>query len=139
MTTQKEIIFEKNWNNKLDCCSFCTIRLMNNSEYSLLDDYEIIFKPKGKETGISKGLARLQSINNFYIDQITPAMAYLDCNLSKFDCIKMIKVMYSKSPVNWKEQKLSFLVLQYVSIKNIMDGSLNNLPNNVNFVANDKI
>jgi hypothetical protein len=113
----KKIEFSYNWNNKLNCKSFSTVRLENPKKYKLLDIYEVILKTKGNSPDISKGLVRLQAIHNFYLHEVSPAISFLDANLSTIDFQKLVITIYKNKNVNFHMLKMSFLVFQYLPIK----------------------
>jgi hypothetical protein len=111
------IPFNKNWNKKLDCNSFSTIRLENNSKYKVGNEYVIILSIGSKVPPKNLGPAKLISISSFLLENLNDSMSYLDTNLPKEDCIQMIKTMYSKSNIDFSRKKLSFMVLQYLNQK----------------------
>ena len=117
----KSLPFSYNWNNKLNCQSFSTIRICNPSKYVLLDVYEIILKSGKNQPPAKKGIARLQSISNFYLDKVSPAMSFIDTNLSVIDFIQMVKKMYKNFNINWKTKQMSFLVFQYLTEEEIKE------------------
>jgi hypothetical protein len=111
----KTLEFSHNWNRKLDCGSFSTVRLFNPSKYVLLDLYSISLNDKQVHETIFKGVARLQSISNFQLDKVSPAISFLDSNLPVIDFIKLVKTMYKNKKINFNTQKMSFLVFQYLT------------------------
>jgi hypothetical protein len=113
----KKINFSYNWNNKLECKSFSTVRLENPEKYQLLELFEVVLKTKKNEPEIKKGIARLQVVNSFYLDKVTPGMSFLDANLPVIDFIKLVQTMYKNKGIDFKKKKLSFLVFQYLSEK----------------------
>lgn len=112
----KTLEFSYNWNRKLDCKSFSTVRIENPSKFILLDEYQIILKTKGNGPDINKGIARLQHISHFFLDKVSPAVSFLDANLNVFEFQKLVLQMYKNHNVNFKAQRLSFLVFQYIPI-----------------------
>lgn len=114
----KELRFSYNWNKKLDCKSFSTVRIANLTKYVLLDEYEVVLTTKGTSPDISKGIAILQHISYFNLYKVSPAISYLDANLSVFEFQKLVLKMYSKSNVDFRTAKLAFMVFQYIPIVN---------------------
>ena len=110
----KTLNFSYNWNNKLNCKSFSTVRIENPSKYVLIDEYQIILTTSPKKEPVNFGVARLQSINSFYLHQVTPAVSFLDANLPVIDFIELVQKMYKNSNIDFKKQKISFLVFQYI-------------------------
>ena len=111
----KELHFSHNWNNKLNCESFSTVRLRNDNKYQLLDLYRIFLKREVYPQNVDFAIARLQAISHFYLHQVTPGITFLDANLSKIDFIQMIESMYKSKHINFHQQQMSFLVFQYLT------------------------
>lgn len=103
MSTPKNIKFSTNWNNKLDCKCFTTIRLNNDKKYRVGEIYDIYLNEKylGKAELIEKRKIHLQKINNF--------IAYLDTGYSAAKCKDMLKRMYKNT-----NPLLDFNLLKYV-------------------------
>lgn len=116
----KPIHFSHNWNNKLNCNSFSTIRLWNEKKYQLLDIYRITLHVNSKEPYRTLGFARLQSKVQFMLTQLTPSMSFIDTNLNRIDFMTMFQKMYINKNINWKVQPLGFYVLQYLSVEEIL-------------------
>lgn len=107
------IRFNKNWNNKLNCQSFSTIRLSNPKKYKPDEIYNILLTDsKGRATK-NFGFAKLLSINEFLLDNITPAMSYIDTNYNVPEFIKLFKTMYKNYQIDFSKKKLVFLTLQF--------------------------
>ena len=102
---QKNIInFSTNWNNKLDCIAFTTIRLKNSTKYQIGKEYEIHLKNTLKKR------ARIEGIKLIYFHQINEYIAYIDTGYSSEEEKKIIKKMYSN--INLKTQPFSFILLK---------------------------
>lgn len=112
----KELLFSYNWNKKLDCNSFSTVRLENPKKYVLLDEFKVILQTKGNGPNIEKGIARLQVIHTFNLFKVTPAICFLDANLNVFEFQKLVLAMYKNKNIDFKTHNLSFLVFQYLRI-----------------------
>jgi len=112
----KIIEFSYNWNNKLNCKSFSTVRIANPKKYVLIDEYEVILKTKGNGPDIHKGLARLQVIQFFKLFEVSPAITFIDANLSVIDFQKLVLKMYKNSSFDPRNQYMCFLVFQYLTI-----------------------
>ena len=107
------IRFNTNWNNKLNCNSFSTIRLSSPNKYKEGEIYNILQVDKSGKAIKNYGFARLLSINEFLLDNITPAMCLLDTNYDKADFTKMFLTMYKNYKIDFSKKKLMFLVLQF--------------------------
>lgn len=97
--------YATNWNGKLDCTSYTTLRLANSS------------KSKGRKFAIYlKGKrihdAEIVDIKTISIDQINEWIARLDTGYSREKCISVIKTMYKNKPVDWSQQKLNWILFR---------------------------
>lgn len=116
----KSIHFSYNWNHKLNCQSFSTVRLWNEEKYQLLDLFEVTVKENAQHPKVSLGIARLQVINKFLLHKVTPGISFLDANLTVIDFQQLVKTMYKNKGINFKEHPMCFLVFQYLKIDEIM-------------------
>lgn len=104
----KELRFSYNWNNKLNCKAFTTIRL--SESYKPGEEYKIVLMPKGKNPEV-KGVAKIIEIKKFFLDQINEFISQLDTGYSKYGCVDIIKRMYPSA--DWTKQKLSLILFKY--------------------------
>ena len=98
----KQINFFYNWNNKLDCNAFPTLRL--SQSYSIGEIYEVLLKKKIICT------AQIVDIKEFYLHEINNYIAYLDSGYSPDECRKVLKTMYKNKNVDWDTQKIRMLL-----------------------------
>lgn len=89
---KKELEFSFNWNRKLDCKVFTTLRL--SDRYELGDEIDIYLKNR------RLGKAKVISKHKFKIGEITELVAGIDTGYSKKECIQIIKRMYGKAVSN---------------------------------------
>lgn len=116
----KSIHFSYNWNNKLNCKSFSTVRLWNEKKYQLIDLYEVTVKKDAQHPKMSLGIARLQVINKFLLHKVTPGISFLDANLTVIDFQQLVKTMYKNKRINFKEHPMCFLVFQYLTDEQVL-------------------
>ncbi len=109
------IRFNTNWNNKLNCKSFSTIRLSSPNKYKVGKIYNILLVDKSGKASKNFGFAKLLSINEFLLENISPAMCLLDTNYEKEAFTQMFKTMYKNFKIDFTKKKLMFLVLQFTS------------------------
>ena len=104
-----KLTFSFNWNNKLDCNAFTTIRLRNDNKYYKGAKFitELIYK--GQVT--NKGDVMVEEVKHFKIDKINEFVALLDTGYSRVDCIKTIQTMYKNIVPDWNKQDLSLILL----------------------------
>ncbi|MDH8700842.1 hypothetical protein M2138_000176 [Dysgonomonadaceae bacterium PH5-43] len=99
--------FSNNWNNKLNCDAFSTLRLRNDKKYFIGAEKSIILK------GTLKGQATIVGISYFTIDKINESIARLDTGYSAEKCRDIIKTMYKNKRIDWSTQQLAFCILAY--------------------------
>ena len=103
------IKFSQNWNGKLNCTAFTTIRLHNPQKHQIGQYYEI------QHNSHTKGIAKLIDIETFTIDKINERVAYLDTGYSREKTINIIKNMYKNFGLNWDTQQIDVLLLIYIN------------------------
>ena len=99
------IPFSSNWNNKLDCKAFSTVRIRNDNKYKIGNEYTIILK----EQPIFQ--ATIVSITHFSLSALSPAMSYLDTGYSPKEQMKMLEQMYKNKNIAVYNIDWSFIVL----------------------------
>lgn len=111
MTRQaKDLSFKTNWNNKLNCNAFTTIRL---SEYWRKgDSVNIILK------GVLMAKGDILDVKGFTIDKLNSFISYLDSGYDIDEFKKIIKTMYKEKNIDWTKQKLKMLLI--VKTENFM-------------------
>ncbi|NQU34246.1 MAG: hypothetical protein HQ521_13530 [Bacteroidetes bacterium] len=98
------ITYSYNWNNKLDCLAFTTIRLRNDNKY---------FVGAIKECYLHKkyhSKVKIIAIKHFLLSDLNEFMAYIDTGYSREQTIAIIKKMYKNSNINWATKQLSFIL-----------------------------
>lgn len=98
----EQINFSKNWNNKLDCEAFTTLR-MPNERYKTGQVFEITLNEQ------SKGRARLAAITYINLENITEYIARLDTGCCAEDCKNIIRSIYPNA--DFTQQQLAYLLL----------------------------
>lgn len=99
----RTINFSTNWNNKLDCDAFTTIRLENPSKYIVNEVYSIQLQNKHLFN------ARIESIKPFKLDKLNNFMARIDTGYSAKVCTGIIEKMYGN--VDLKVKPLWFILI----------------------------
>lgn len=97
--------FSQNWNNKLGCLCFSTIRLYNLRKYDVGKRLDIVLNRK------LLGTATVQQVKSMYLHQITPGMAMLDTGMSLGETRGLISKMYPNK--DWTQQRLMWVLLKY--------------------------
>ncbi|MGN7988685.1 hypothetical protein ACTJKC_15155 [Pedobacter sp. 22226] len=102
--TNNRINFNENWNGKLLCNCFTTIRLFD-VKYELGGIYDISLKDK------VSGPAEIVFLKEINLNQITVAMAYTDIGYSPAQAREMIKQFYPSVP-DIENAKFIYIVLK---------------------------
>lgn len=102
-----KLTFSYNWNNKLDCLAFTTLRLRNDNKYQVGRAFEIDC-PDVKPAPVI-----ILQVKHLRIDQLTEGMCRVDTGYSKAETDKLIRTMYiNKKNINWATQQLSWVLLR---------------------------
>ena len=100
----KTINFSYNWNNKLDCKAFTTLRLSNRNKYKIGETYAVNLKSKFIKN------AQIIDIKTIWLHQINDYITYLDTGYNKEECINIIKKMYKS--VDFTKTKMDFILIK---------------------------
>ena len=84
------INFSYNWNKKLDCTAFTTIRVKNESKFYVGRDYQIHLVDKFVKN------ATIKAIQYFHIKSLNEFMSYVDTGYSLAETTKVLERMYGK-------------------------------------------
>lgn len=101
-----EIPFNYNWNNKLDCKAFTTLRLHNPNRFRVGQTYRITLKKSFKKH------AKIEGVKILLLKNVSDYIAFLDTGYSKEECQNIIKKMYPNK--NFEHQKLAFILLKSI-------------------------
>lgn len=100
------IDFSHNWNNKLYCASFTTIRLRNDQKYDLHKEYDIRLKGKSIGTGV------IDAIVYYRIDTLNELICRLDTGYTYTTTRDLIKKMYQARNIDWNTQQLALILIR---------------------------
>lgn len=107
--------FSNNWNNKLDCEVFSTIRLWNPRVH-----YE------GRECGVYlnagtqsrfKGRVRYELVSEIKLHQLKPAAALLDTGYTLPETINLIRTMYRNIISDVDKQSFAYIICRKIKDK----------------------
>ena len=99
------ITFSYNWNNKLDCKMFTTVRLQSD-KYQIGHIHDIILKGK------SKGEGKIVAVKVKLLSQIDEFETGLDTGYNQQDFRKLIMTMYKNTVKDWSTQKLLIILIR---------------------------
>ena len=108
--TLPSVSFSSNWNSKLNCDAFSTIRLRNDKKYHLGNMYTIVLK----ENPIYN--AQLVALSHFYLLKLSDAMSFLDTGYNAAATIKMLLLMYKNKNIDVQSVMFSYLVFYHKKI-----------------------
>lgn len=99
----RRIDFTYNWNNKLDCKCFTSIRVRNDKKFIIGENYMIFLNDKFLSD------ATIVDIKNFKIENLNNFMAHIDTGYSIDQTIKILQKMYKE---NFDKQEYSFILFK---------------------------
>lgn len=102
----EKLIFSTNWNNKLDCKCFTTIRLYSQSKHFRGNQFEVFLQKKFRSKAIVLGTVLIK------LDELTDYVCYLDTGYNKMETVAILKKMYPH--IDFKKQKICILLLQRI-------------------------
>jgi hypothetical protein len=99
--------FKTNWNNKLDCQYFTTLRLSDKK----IPGEHIEIKLKGDH----HCLAQVVDRKKILLNQINSFIAGIDTGYSVEECKTILKTMYKNKRVNWDTQLICLYLIRRTS------------------------
>jgi len=109
---EKAIRFSFNWNGKLGCKAFTTIRLMNDEKYQVGEVYHIYLEEKNKPVAFL-GTAELKHKRRESKSGLDAFTCFLDTGYSAAETRKILDRMYSRG----QDKELSLDIILLVWIK----------------------
>jgi len=100
----KDISFTTNWNNKLNCMAFTTIRISSQT-YQVGESYNV--KLKGRIQGIYK----IVSKKTILLNTVNDWMGLLDTGYNATETARIIKKIHNARNYDWETQKLDYILL----------------------------
>lgn len=107
MENINSISFGTNWNSKLNCSAFSSIRLRNDKKFILGHEYQVILKDQ------PIFVCRLVAISHFMLDGMSDAMSFIDTGYNKKETIAMIEKMYKNKDIDVHSVTWSHLVFYH--------------------------
>lgn len=102
--SQNEISFSYNWNNKLQCHRFTTIRAANPAKYKIGNVYDIKYKDQCFQ-------AQIIDIRTISLDQINEFIGGVDTGYSAEEAKTILRRMYKDKA---DSMKFMFMLLRRV-------------------------
>lgn len=88
-TDIKQLNFSTNWNNKLNCKAFTTIRPYTASKWFEGEHVQVMLNKKYQFT------AKIVAINSMTLEKINEPLARVDTGYSATECKDIIRKMYN--------------------------------------------
>lgn len=101
--------FSTNWNKKLDCDRFSTIRLWNPAKHFIGKEVEVY--DNSVTPARYKGRAVYTIVNEFTLNQLKPAAAMLDTGYSLEETLNILRTMYRKKVDNVETVRFAYIIL----------------------------
>lgn len=102
----EKLEFSTNWNNKLDCKCFTTIRVYNPTKHFHGNKFEVHLQKK------YKAKVEVLSVGVIKIKDLTDYICYIDTGYSKQETIEILYKMYPR--IDFKNQYLTILLLKKI-------------------------
>jgi hypothetical protein len=104
--------FSTNWNKKLDCDIFSTIRIWNQDKHfqgKEVDIYDNSIKPARY-----KGRAKYEIVSEFKLSQLKASAAMLDTGYTLSETINILRTMYYKKVPDIEKQSFAYIILRKI-------------------------
>ena len=108
----QDIIFSTNWNHKLSCKVFSTVRLSNHNRYKLNEVYNIIEK-RNASTEV-RFQAQIIHIMSMMLKEIPEWLCYLDTGYGSTDFYNIVKKIYKNSNIDINTCLFDVLLLKVI-------------------------
>ena len=83
------LAFTNNWNNKLDCLCFSSIRIWQPNKFVIGNGFKVVLK------GQERGIAVLMQAQPFKLDKLSEGVALLDTGYSAAEVRELMNKMYA--------------------------------------------
>lgn len=104
-----DLNFNHNWNGKLNCDFFTTIRLWNERKYFVGAKFKMYLKKKYKCD------VEVVGVKKAFINQINDWMAWMDAGYSAKTTQDLLRDMYKNKPlINWESQPLAYVMIKKI-------------------------
>lgn len=107
--------FSTNWNKKLDCDIFSTIRRWNPAVHYVGKEVEVY--DNSVTPARYKGRAVYAIVSEFTLNQLKPAAAMLDTGYSLDETLNIIRTMYKNKVTDFARQPFAYIILKKVKVE----------------------
>ncbi|MCX6208346.1 MAG: hypothetical protein NTZ59_02295 [Bacteroidetes bacterium] len=105
------IKFSQNWNGKLHCKFFTTIRLAQSQRFFIGKMVDIFLKEQRLFD------ANIVSVIECLIDDLPEEICYINTGYNKQATVELMKKIYSAKNIDWSNQKLHIIFLENLNWK----------------------
>jgi hypothetical protein len=105
---ENKTAFTRNWNGKLDCHVFTTLRLPSR-KYKVGDVHEIWLNNKFHK------FAKIKEISQLKITEIDEYIAGQDTGLSASKARELLQRMYANYTLDWNTQNLFYVLFETIN------------------------
>ena len=116
----KTIKFDLNWNGKLYCNCFSTLRPRNDAKYHLNEVYNVLMANK------DMGDVQIMFMKHFRLNQLTEAMALVDTGYGKKEATEILATIYPDIP-NITDTEFTYIIVK----RTVQDRNHNNQANEI--------
>ena len=103
--------FSHNWNNKLQCQAFTTIRFWNPAKYKEGAQFQIVLTDTKGAMKTDYGTATVAKVYQISMAQITEYIARMDTGYTAAETKNILRTMYKNKQVHWESQRLALALL----------------------------
>lgn len=107
--------FSHNWNKKLDCDVFSTIRRWNPAVH--FEGREVDIYDNSVNPARYKGRGKYAIVSEFKLNQLKPAAAMLDTGYTLDETLNIIRTMYYKKVPNLEEQSFAYIIIRKIKVE----------------------
>lgn len=107
--------FSTNWNRKLDCEVFSTIRRWNPAVH--YEGREVEIWDKSTSPAKYRGRGRYVLVSEFRLHQLKPAAAMLDTGYTLPETLNIIRTMYRDKVPNLEQARFAYIIIRKVKVE----------------------
>ena len=115
VSQRQSVRFSQNWNQKLVCDSFSTIRIRNVKKYVKGNRYMIMLKIPGSGYFEEVGIAILVASSMFTLSNLSDTMSFLDADMNNVEMKNMLNKMYKDKNQYVENLMFNMLVFKWES------------------------
>lgn len=107
--------FSNNWNKKLDCDVFSTIRRWNPAVH--YEGREVDIYDNSVNPARYKGRGKYAIVSEFKLNQLKPAAAFLDTGYPLAETLNIIRTMYYKKVPDIESESFAYIIIRKIKVE----------------------